>query len=100
MTAECIVLECLLGWWQDQRRDVIQKISWLEPSFHSIQEERSRIDDMKKSLNPDVRDLAFNQEKSIEEYHWKLCSELFELEELKRHIECSMDFLYDVKYFK
>ena len=100
MTVEHVVLECLLEWLQEQRWDVMRQIASFEPSLRWVEEERTRLNDMKTSDNQNDRDHAYTQERSVEQFHWKVCSERFELEQLKCYSEECLDFLFGVKYFQ
>ena len=98
MIVEHIVLDSLLNWWQEQHTDATNQIKKLNVSIDWVQEERAKIEE-RNPFNPEgCRHFIKHQEKSLDDYNWKLCSELFELEQLKTFIEFSMDFLFDVKY--
>ena len=98
MIVEHIVLDSLLNWLQEQHTDATNQIKKLNVSIDWVEEERAKIEE-RNPFNPEgCCDFIKRQEKSLDNYNWKLCSELFELEQLKTFIESSMDFLFVVKY--
>ena len=97
MIVEHIVLECLLNWLQEEHKDTMNQIKTLNVSIEWVQEERSRIEE-RDSFNPEGScSYTDCKEKSLGDYNWKLCSELFELEQLRTSMESCIDFLFDVK---
>jgi len=93
-----IVLQSHLEWTERLHVNIIEQISKFDPGLKYVEEERSRIFHMKQSGDQNLVACALNDERTIEQYHWKLCSERFELLQKKDDLEYDIDFLKHVLF--